>query len=472
MRPSFDPAPAQGRIGSYEIRAFLGRGATATVYECRHVALGRRAAIKILHPHLARDAIAAARFLREGRAISRISHPNVVEVFDVGEENGIPFLVMSIVDGISLADYLRRTAPMSMTDVADCMVPVVCAVAAAHDVNVLHRDLKPSNIRMTRDRDGVLHPIVLDFGISKFTDAQTGDLTDSFGVLGTAGYSAPEQLRCPRDVDATCDVYALGVVLYECATLVRPFRGASPYDLMHAVLTAPVLPPSSLRPDLPAAFDAIVLRAMQRDPLDRFPSVRDLGLALSSLASHPARWTAELASPANLERPVADRGVPRPNERPSRPSWSPEHSFTLQSQSPPRRAHGRWMVSVVAVAGLGCAAWAGALPRTPQSSPKLGNASPQRPGETTITMPTAAPPGPVLTTQANAAPPKEAPVAPPRAEGPAPAARAGTATVRVTTGPRQEAPSPPPISLASAPSATLATPPREEMGANGAPILE
>ncbi|HEV3191933.1 MAG TPA: protein kinase [Polyangiaceae bacterium] len=289
-------------IGTYEIRRFLGRGGMASVHECHDAALGRAVAVKVLHPHLAHDEIATARFLREGRAVSRVHHPNVVQMFDSGQSDGLPYLVMELVEGDDLAKYLRDSGLLPIQTIADFMLAVIAAVGAAHDVGIVHRDLKPSNIRLSRNHRGEITPKVLDFGISKLlADDDNSDLTQTNGVLGTASYMAPEQLLSARNADARSDVYSIGVILYECATGKLPFRGRSQYELMHAVLTEPVTAPSSLRPELPAALDAIVLRAMRRDPGERFATAHDLGLALAPFARAPNFWQPEFAQRAHRE---------------------------------------------------------------------------------------------------------------------------------------------------------------------------
>jgi serine/threonine-protein kinase len=284
------------RIGAYEIRRLLGRGEMANVYECSHVTLGRPAAVKILHAHLARDKSAADRFLREGRDLSRIAHPNVVEVFDVGERAGVPYLVMQLVDGDDLHEHLRQQQPMALTDVADCILPVVAAVAAAHEAGVVYRDVKPSNIRLAPDHRGALVPKVLDFGISKLTGDERGaKLRDMNALLATASYMSPEQLRSTKLATVRSDVYSLGVILYEAATGRRPFHGDRPSELMQAILTAQVAPPSLHRREVPADFDVIVLRAMRRDPSERYVSARELGRTLALFASDASPWLSEFA---------------------------------------------------------------------------------------------------------------------------------------------------------------------------------
>ncbi len=290
------------QIGAYEVRRLLGRGEMASVYECRHAKLGRAAAIKVLHPHLARDRGAAERFLREGQALSRVDHPNVVEVFDVGEHHSVPYLVMSLVEGDDLEEHFRQHHPMAVAAVAECILPVISAVAAAFDAGVVYRDVKPGNIRMARDHRGAPVPKVLDFGISKLTGDEHGQkVADIHELLGTASYMPPEQLHSAKEAGARGDVYALGIILYQASTGARPFHGDDAYGLMHAILTARVSPPSFFRPDVPAAFDALVLRAIRREPSERFDSARELGCALAQFASDPAAWRAEF-TPRSGER--------------------------------------------------------------------------------------------------------------------------------------------------------------------------
>jgi serine/threonine protein kinase len=295
------------RIGAYEVRGLRGRGAMASVYEGRHAALGRTSALKLMHAHLARDPIVTERFLREARALCRVNHPNVVDVFDVGDHHGAPYLVMSLVDGDDLGEHLRHHHPMTVAAVADLLLPVIAAVAAAYDAGIVDRDLMPRNIRISHDHRGLLTPKVLDFGIAKLTGDEAGEkVVEAGGILGTASYVAPEQLCSTKHVHARSDVYALGVILYEAATGRRPFEGRSARDLMQAIFTAPIAPPSSFRPELLASFDAIVLRAMCRDPYERFASARELGHALAAYASDPEAWLGELG-PSSDTRVAAQR---------------------------------------------------------------------------------------------------------------------------------------------------------------------
>jgi serine/threonine-protein kinase len=257
----------------------------ARVYEATHLRLGNRVAIKVMNAELLAQPLASARFVREATVAAQIRHPNVVRVFDVGTVDGVPFIVMDLVEGPDLAAVLRERGPLPLTQIADVLLPVLDAIASAHDVGIVHRDLKPANLMLGASAHRGAHPMLLDFGISKLVDEPTDTaLTTSQALLGTLQYMAPELTRGARFATAASDQYALGVILYECATGRRPFSGDNSYDLMHAIVTQLVLPPSRVRQDLPPEFDALVQRAMSRDPSARFPSVRALGSALLSFA--------------------------------------------------------------------------------------------------------------------------------------------------------------------------------------------
>jgi serine/threonine-protein kinase len=296
-------AVAGDRVGQYVLRREIGKGAMATVYEAEHVALGKRVALKRMHPHLATDATGASRFLREGRAATQIRNPHVVEVFDVGKHDDVPYLVMELLDGVDLAALLRERKKLAPGEVVDLLIPITSAMYVAHQAGVVHRDLKPSNIFLARRDDGSgasrappgrgqhlnVSPIILDFGISKLLADLDNDLTTSEVLLGTVHYMSPEQTRGGKKASAASDQYAIGVMLYECLTGSKPFAGSTPYAVMHAIVSANVSPPSALNPTLPAALDEVVLCAMNREPSERFPSLRELGAALLPWASAETR---------------------------------------------------------------------------------------------------------------------------------------------------------------------------------------
>jgi eukaryotic-like serine/threonine-protein kinase len=283
------------RLGKYELVGAVGRGGTGEVFEARHVGLGKRVAIKVVRAPVGVDGDATRRVLREGRAATAVHHPNVVEMLDVGVEDGVPYLVMELLEGEDLARRLQRAGPLPVEEIVELMVPVLSGMAAAHAAGVIHRDLKPSNIFLAARHRGV-EPVVVDFGISRTMDP-THATASSQGFAGTVPYMAPEQVRGSCVVTAKSDQYALGVILYECATGGTPFWNDDRYELLHAIVTGHFVPPSELNPSVTGRFDAVVLRAMAREPEARFPDVTALGWALLSLASEETRskWAGEFA---------------------------------------------------------------------------------------------------------------------------------------------------------------------------------
>jgi hypothetical protein len=291
------PGKPADEFGPYRVIRQIGSGGMASIFEATDTRLGHRVAIKRLHPHVAGRPGATERFLREGRAAARVRHPHVVQVFALGSEGENAYLAMELLEGCDLGAALAREGRLSIEDALELLLPVTAAVATAHDAGVIHRDLKPSNVFVSRGPGGRKWPKVVDFGVSKvLSHGDAGAITATDGVLGTAAYMAPEQARAVRDASFRSDQYSLAVILYECVTGQPPFSGNSVYDLFSAIMTAPVVLPSQRIEGIPAAFDAIVLRAMSRDPRHRFPSTRAFGAALLAFArpQDQAAWGAEL----------------------------------------------------------------------------------------------------------------------------------------------------------------------------------
>ncbi len=296
-------------IGRYRIVRPLGSGGMGEVYEALHVDLDKRVAIKTLRHDRVHDAEARARFLREGKAAVKVRHPHVVEVSDVGEWNDTLYLVMELLDGEDLAAWASRVKPCPLQALADLMLPVLAAVAAAHEEGVLHRDLKPSNIFLATTRDGAVQPKVLDFGIASMTAGTGEKVTHTHAIIGTPAYMSPEQTRGMQDLTAASDQYALGVVLYECATGRLPIEPGPVLGMLHRIGRGQYPTPRELRPDLPEGFERVVLRAMALDPSARFASVRELGRALIPFAGVRGRMQWEGAFTANLARGTSADGV-------------------------------------------------------------------------------------------------------------------------------------------------------------------
>ena len=202
------------RFGRYELIRPIAAGGMGEVFEAQHVELKKRVAFKALHSSLAEDPDARERFLHEGKAACRIHHPNVVQIFDVGIEHDVPYLVMEYLEGENLTALLDREGPLSPKRIAHVMRPVIAAVATAHEEGVLHRDLKPDNIFLHEGKHGFLEPKLLDFGISKVVDGAEAVLTGGGTLIGTPMYMSPEQATRARPLDERSDQYSLGVILY------------------------------------------------------------------------------------------------------------------------------------------------------------------------------------------------------------------------------------------------------------------
>jgi serine/threonine-protein kinase len=327
------------------------------VYEATHAALNKRVAIKTLRAGHAAEQNSVARFMREGKAAARLRHPHVVDVSDVGIEDGIPFLVMEFLDGEDLATYLERQGAISLEKTTAILLPVISAVSAAHAHGIIHRDLKPSNIFLTTGPNGTLHPKLVDFGISKVPRLEDfdGSSTNSSALLGTASHMAPEQTLGAKLVTAQTDQYALGVILYECATGAEPFaafQDGGIYPLLNAIVEGNFPSPRSVRSDLSAEFEAVVLRAMHRKPEGRFDVVDDLANALLPFASDVTRavWSPAFPSAAPTERTSLPSPVMNGSaSEPEIPSTASQHAPSASASSATSRMRATWVGSLAIV---------------------------------------------------------------------------------------------------------------------------
>jgi serine/threonine-protein kinase len=261
------------KFGHYELLRELGRGGMGIVYQARQKHADRLVALKVM-----RDADYVAesdklRFTREVRALARVSHPHIVAVFEVGEENGCPFFTMEYVDGQSLAHRLRAGPPLSAAESARLIEDLAGAVQTAHNAGILHRDIKPGNVLIGPHGEAKL----TDFGLAKHLDQDTG-LTAAGSALGTPAYMPPEQARGELSrVGPAADVYALGATFYELLTGGPPFRGETAGGTLARVLNDEVVPPRKLRPELSLELEAVCLRCLEKNPARRYASARELG---------------------------------------------------------------------------------------------------------------------------------------------------------------------------------------------------
>src|SRR3954467_11260273 len=260
-----------GRVFSdrYEIRRELAQGGMAEVYLAHDQLLDRPVALKALFPEYAREPSFVERFRREAQAAANLNHPNIVSIYDWGQESGTYFIVMEYVEGRSLRELIHSEGSLEPGQAADIAAEIASALAFAHRSGVVHRDVKPGNVLLTQT--GTVK--VTDFGIAR---AGTSDgLTQTGSVMGTATYFSPEQAQ-GLPVDGRSDVYALGVVLYEMVTGVAPFTADSPVSVAYKHVREEPVPPTRIKPGIPGALDRIVLTAMTKDVALRYPSAAEM----------------------------------------------------------------------------------------------------------------------------------------------------------------------------------------------------
>src|SRR4051794_25892383 len=270
----------------------------ATVYEANDLRLDRTVAVKVMHPGLGDDDEFAARFVAEARSAARLSHPNVVSVFDQGNDDGTVFLAMELIPGHTLRDTIGKEAPLSTARALALLEPMVSALAAAHRAGLVHRDVKPENVLISDDG----RVKVADFGLAKAVSATTQH-TATGVLIGTVSYVAPELVVEGRS-DARADVYAVGVILYELLTGKKPHEGETPIQVAYKHVHEDVPPPSRLSPGVPDYVDALVARATARDREQR-PA--DAGVLLH----HLRRVKQAIAAGVRSDRELVEDLMPR-----------------------------------------------------------------------------------------------------------------------------------------------------------------
>jgi hypothetical protein len=292
------------RVTGYRIEARVGRGGMGEVYRAQQLSLGRKVALKILTPELAADNGFRQRFLRESRIAAAIDHPNIIPIFEAGQDGGLLYIAMRYVEGADLATVLEREGRLEPARAMAITSQVAGALDAAHARGLVHRDVKPANILVAPAAPGsVEHCYLCDFGLIKELDAETA-LTATEQFVGTVPYVAPEQIE-GRAIDGRTDVYSLGCVIFQCLTGSVPYEGRTDVEVVFAHLRDPPPPVSTRVPGLPATLDAVLARAMAKAKEDRF-------LTCSALVSAVA---AQLHSGGGMRAPVVDdetRSMVRP----------------------------------------------------------------------------------------------------------------------------------------------------------------
>ena len=261
----------------YEILAVVGRGGMGTVYRVKDLELGEEIAVKTLRPEFLADARLLERFKSEIRLARRITHNNVVRTHDFGEWQGIYYLTMEFVEGITVRELIDMRGHLGVPSTLAIGSQLAASLAVAHEHGVIHRDIKPQNLLL--DGDGVLK--VMDFGVARLAERTSG-LTEAGLVVGTPAYMAPEQLM-GDDIDARSDLYAAGLVLYECLTGRLPFEAKTAMALIAKALGETPLPPAQLNPEVPLALSALVLRLLDKRPEGRVQTAQELGQLLAQL---------------------------------------------------------------------------------------------------------------------------------------------------------------------------------------------
>ncbi len=283
--------------GRYRVDELIGHGGMAKVYRGYDLTLGREVAIKVLDPDLARDTAFRNRFRLEAQAASRMSHPSIVRVFDAGDpstgdssSNEPPYIVMELVKGTLLKDIISA-GPVPVTDAVRYVDGILEALDYSHRAGVVHRDIKPGNVMVT-DKGQVK---VMDFGIARAVSDSSSTVAETTQIIGTAAYFSPEQAK-GEPVDARADLYSTGVVLYELLTGRQPFRGESPVAVAYQHVSETPVPPTEVNEDAPRSLDPIVLRALAKDPYQRYPDAAHFRAALDAAVTGNAPTRKELGA--------------------------------------------------------------------------------------------------------------------------------------------------------------------------------
>ncbi|WP_395729583.1 protein kinase domain-containing protein [Nakamurella sp.] len=334
--------PPGTMVGAYRVEALLDRGGMAYVYEATDVRLDRRVALKVLAWHDPDSSDFRERFLRESRFAASLDHPNIVPIYEAGEADGLLYIAMRFVRGTNLSRLIRREGPLDPQRTLAILSPVADALDLAHSAGLVHRDVKPANILLADSADGRPHVYLSDFGLTKRAAAMSR-LTEAGSFIGTMAYVSPEQIR-GEPLDARSDLYALGCVAYECLAGAPPFVRDDQAALMWAHLSQQPTPLAESRSEL-AAADPVIMKAMAKDPADRFATGREFTTELSAALSAAPSTGEDLpttvgARPAAMPPAARGPGVTGPQITPPGPATGQELTTGPGVTTGPSAAYG------------------------------------------------------------------------------------------------------------------------------------
>jgi serine/threonine-protein kinase len=467
--------------GKYRVEKVLGAGGMGVVVAARHIQLDTKVALKFLLPAMLGNREAVSRFAREARAAVKITSEHVARVLDVGTlENGAPYLVMEYLEGGDLDGWIKQRGALPIEQAVEFVLQACVAVADAHGLGIVHRDLKPANLFCVRRSDGQLIVKVLDFGISKMTDLSGSDsgmsMTRTSSVLGSPLYMSPEQMQTPKDVDATTDIWALGVILYELLTARVPFDGETIAVVAVKAATQPPPPMRTYRPDVPPGLEGVIVRCLAKDRRNRYRNVAELAVALVEFAPRRARASVERISGIIQASGLSASALAMPPSPPVvgtllAPGTVAPVGRTAVSQAPGGGRKNRLLAaSLGAVAVVCTVAVVAFVGRTPHAPPPPAQAGPPEPVHVATVavvgppppsqvilppaeaLPGAAPPLPSTPLASAATAPRDSRTAHPRIVPTV----ASTSSVSVTPPAAPSPPSPPPAAppVAQVPTAT------------------
>ena len=402
--------------GRYRILRRFGEGGMGAVYEAMHDGIGRKVAVKCLHPQLAEDPEVLARFQREAQAATAIGNEHITEVLDMGKApDGAPFLVLELLEGTDLAGLVRDKGPLGLTRASHIFAQLCEALGAAHAKGIVHRDLKPENVFLVSRHGDPDFVKVLDFGIAGFINSPAGQrLTRTGTMMGTPYFMSPEQALGRTDTDQRSDVWAIGVLLFHCLTGRFPFHARTLGELVLQICSGVAPPIRDIRPDLPERLDRIVQRCLEKAKEDRYSSCEEIARELRAIADGSEPWapmppssttrplslpkTAEAsATPEAAREPEPVQAIPsvaaspRPVEPPTPASWAPGASLDsdpIPATRPPRQSRSPllWLSLVVALLvaiAIGVFALYVAIRRAqrPRAQPRPAASAPSGPRE-------------------------------------------------------------------------------------------